>query len=178
MSLAPPRSDEYAPFFAGYVARAAGVRAPGDELLAQRARLLNFLAPLSDEQAMYRYGAGKWSIKELVGHLSDAERIFAYRLLRIGRGDETPLSGFQENDYVRAAGFDRRPFGELLDEWAATRDATVALTAGMPGDAWERRGTANGTGVTARALLYIILGHVEHHLSILAERYGLTVPQP
>jgi hypothetical protein len=176
MPLLPPQSDEFDPFYAGYIARVADVRTPVDELVAQRARLLNFLAPLSDEQARYRYAAGKWSIKELVGHLSDAERIFGYRLLRIGRGDETPLSGFEENDYVRTAGSDHRPFGDLLDEWAATRDATVALVGGMPPDAWERRGTANGAAVSARALVYIILGHVEHHRSILEERYQLATP--
>ena len=174
MPLSAPRSDEFDPFYAGYIARVANVATPGDEFVAQRARLLNFLSPLSDEQARYRYASGKWSIKELVGHLSDAERIFAYRLLRIGRGDETPLSGFEENDYVRSAGSDGRPFGELLDEWAATRDATAALVRGMPTEAWERRGTANGVGVTARALAYIILGHVEHHRRVLEERYGLA----
>src|SRR5687767_11697336 len=163
MPLSAPRSDEFDSFYAGYISRVANVVTPLDELVAQRARLLNFLSPLSDEQARYRYGPGKWSIKELVGHLSDAERIFGYRLLRIGRGDGTLLSGFEENDYVRAAGADSRPFGDLLDEWAATRDGTVALAGGMPSAAWERRGTANGAAVSARALVYIILGHVEHH---------------
>lgn len=173
MPLSPPRPDEFDPFYAGYIARVANVRTPVDEFVAQRARLLNFLSPLSEEQSRYRYAPGKWSIKELVGHLTDAERIFAYRLLRIGRGDDTPLSGFEENDYVREAQSDGRPFGELLDEWAATRDATAALVRGMPADAWERRGTANGVGVTARALAYIILGHVEHHLGVLRDRYGV-----
>jgi uncharacterized damage-inducible protein DinB len=174
MPLSPPQADEFNPFYAGYIARVANVSAPADELVEQRDRLLNFLSPLSDEQAAYRYASGKWSIKELVGHLSDGERIFAYRLLRIGRGDDTPLPGFEENDYVRSAGSDSRPFGELLDEWAATRDATAALVRGMPAEAWERRGTANGAAVSARALVYIILGHVEHHRRVLEERYGLT----
>src|SRR5688500_3322610 len=134
MPLSAPRSDEFDPFYAGYISRVANVATPVDEFVAQRARLLNFLSPLSDEQALYRYAPGKWSIKELVGHLSDGERVFAYRLLRIGRGDETPLSGFEENDYVRSAGSDHRPFGELLDEWAATRDAPAALVRGMPAE--------------------------------------------
>jgi uncharacterized damage-inducible protein DinB len=175
MPLSLPRPDEFDPFYAGYVARVPAVSAPADELVAQRARLLNFLAPLTDEQAGYRYAAGKWSIKEMVGHLADAERIFAYRLLRIGRGDDTPLPGFEENDYVRAAGSDLRPFGDLLDEWAATRVATAALVRGLPPEAWERRGTANGAVITARALVYIILGHVEHHRSVLEERYRLVL---
>ena len=93
-----PAPDEFDPFYAGYIARSASVTAPVDELVAQRARFLNFLSPLTDEQALFRYAPGKWSVKELVGHLADAERIFAYRLLRIGRGDQTPLPGFEEND--------------------------------------------------------------------------------
>jgi uncharacterized damage-inducible protein DinB len=176
MPLSPPLPDEFDSFYAGYISRVANVPSPVDELVAQRERLLNALSPLTDAQAGYRYAEGKWSIKELVGHLADAERIFAYRLLRVGRGDETPLPGFEENDYVRSAGSDRRPFGELLDEWAATRDATTALARGMPEQAWERRGTANGAAISARALLYIILGHVEHHRSVLEERYGLAPP--
>ena len=174
MPLAAPRPDEFAPFHAGYIARVANLASPIDELVAQRARLLNFLAPLSDAQALHRYAPGKWSVKELVGHLADAERIMAYRLLRIARGDETPLPGFEENDYVKTAGSDARPFGDLLDEWAAVRDATSALVRGLPAGAWERRGTANGTPVSSRALLYIILGHTEHHRSILEERYLLA----
>jgi uncharacterized damage-inducible protein DinB len=171
--LSPPASDEFAPFYAPYVARVAHISAPLDELVAQRARLLGFLSPLSDEQASFRYAPDKWSVKEMVGHLADAERIFAYRLLRIGRGDDTPLPGFGEDDYVRAASSDARAFADLLHEWAAVRDATVSLAAGMPGNAWPRRGTASGNGISARALLYITLGHVEHHRQVLEERYGL-----
>src|SRR5215216_6301947 len=108
MALSPPTSDEFAPAYGAYVTRAAGVSAPLDELIAQRARLLNVLSPLSEQQAGFRYAGDKWSIKEVVGHLTDAERIFSYRMLRIGRGDTTPLPGFEENDYVRSAMFDRR----------------------------------------------------------------------
>jgi uncharacterized damage-inducible protein DinB len=170
----PPAADEFAAFYAGYVGRVASVSAPFDELISQRERLLSLLSRLSDDRASFRYAPGKWSVKELVGHLADAERIFAYRMLRIGRGDTTPLPGFEENDYVRAAASDTRVFGDLLDEWAAVRDATARLAAGMPADAWQRRGTASGAGISARALLYIILGHVEHHRAVLEERYGLT----
>jgi hypothetical protein len=169
----PPAADEFDPFYASYVARVANVSAPLEELGAQRARLLGFLSPLSHKEASFRYAPGKWSVKEMVGHLADAERIFSYRMLRIGRGDATPLPGFEEDDYVRAAESDRRAFPALLDDWAAVRDATVSLVAGMPGDAWVRRGTASGAGISARALLYIILGHVEHHRAVLEERYDL-----
>jgi hypothetical protein len=105
--------------------------------------------------------------------MCDAERIFAYRLLRIARGDETPLAGFDENAYVPAGGFESRQLANVIKEWMAVRDATVALVRGLPADAWMRRGTANGNSVTAAALVYIILGHVEHHLRIITERYGV-----
>ena len=171
MSLIPPQPDEFAPFYAGYVARVAQVAAPIDELAAQRGRVLAILSGLDEGQAGYRYAAGKWSIKELVGHLADAERIQAYRLLRIGRGDTTPLPGFEEDDYVRAAGADTRAFPDLLHEWTTVREATVVLARGLAADAWSRRGTANGSTISARAMLYIILGHVEHHLVVMQERY-------
>ena len=168
-----PAADEYGPSYAAYVARVAGVTAPLEELVAQRARLLDFLLPLSDQQALFRYDAGKWSVKELVGHMADGERIFAYRMLRVGRGDTTPLPGFEENDYVPAGAFDARPFSTILDEWGTVRDATVSLAAGLPADAWTRRGTVNDAAVSARALLYMILGHVEHHREVLEQRYKL-----
>ena len=173
MRLTAPPADEFAPFYAGYVARVARVTAPLDELGAQRHRFLALLSPLTDEQANYRYADGKWSIKQLVGHLADAERIQSYRLLRIGRGDATPLAGFEEADYVRSAGFDGRPLRDLLQEWATVRDATISLARGLPEEAWTRTGTANGSTVSARAMLYITLGHVEHHLAVLEQRYGL-----
>jgi hypothetical protein len=146
---------------------------PGDELASQRDRLRTLLAPVSDAQALHRYAPGKWSVKDMIGHLADAERIFAYRMLRIGRGDPAPMPGFEENDYVRAAGSDARALADLLSDWAAARDSTIAIVKGMPEEAWERRGTANDATLSARATVYIILGHVEHHLAVLADRYGL-----
>src|SRR5688572_2787878 len=174
MALATPHADEFHSFYAGYIARVANVLSPGDELVAQRTRLHGFLSPLSDERALHRYAPNKWSVKEMVGHLADAERIQAYRMLCIGRGDTTPLPGFEEDDYVRAAGSDARPFAELLRDWSAARESTIAIVRGMPEEAWERRGTANDATVSARAIAYIILGHVEHHLAVLQARYGLA----
>ena len=166
-----PDISEYAPAFAGYVARVAGVDDPLRELTSQRATVVARLAKLSDEQASFRYAADKWSIKDLVGHLSDAERVFAYRMLRIGRGDTTPLSGFEESDYARAAQSDRRQFGELLAEWSVVRAATMALASSLAEADWANIGTSNGAPISARALLYIILGHTEHHLAVLTDRY-------
>jgi hypothetical protein len=111
--------------------------------------------------------------QEVLGHLSDTERIFSYRLLRIGRGDETPLSGYDENAYVPAGRFDQRPLPMLLAEFRAVRLSTMALIDGMGDECWARRGLANGTPVSARALAYIIVGHVTHHVGVLRGRYGL-----
>ena len=173
MTIAVPQEREYAAAFAGYVARAASVEDPLQELTSQRAKVVARLARLSDEQASFRYAPDKWSIKDLVGHLADAERVFAYRMLRIGRGDSTPLPGFEEGDYARAAQSDRRPFGELLAEWSVVRAATMALASSLPEGDWANVGTSNDAPMSARALLYIILGHTEHHLGVLGDRYGV-----
>jgi uncharacterized damage-inducible protein DinB len=168
-----PKESEYAEAFQGYVARVAGVEDPLRELTSQRAKVVGRLAKLSDEQAAFRYAPGKWSIKELVGHLSDAERVFAYRMLRIGRGDTTPLPGFEESDYARKAQSDQRRFGELLAEWSVVRAATMALASSLPEADWTNVGTSNDAPLSARALLYIILGHTEHHLGVLGDRYNV-----
>jgi uncharacterized damage-inducible protein DinB len=169
----PERSD-YEDGFAAYVSRVADVTDAVASLTAQDETVSRVLSPLGDADAGYRYVPGKWSVKELLGHVCDAERIFAYRLLRIARGDATPLAGFDENTYVPAAQADQRTLADLLDEWHAVRAATIALVHGLPADAWTRRGTSNGHSITAPALLYIILGHVDHHLGVLQARYGIS----
>ena len=174
MHIGLPEPGEYAPAFERYVARARDVRDPLQELQIQRDRVLSRLSPLTDERAAFRYAPGKWSVKEMIGHLADAERVFAYRLLRIGRGDTTPLPGFEENDYVRAAHSDRRPLSDLLAEWAIVRDASSALASSLPEGDWTNAGTCNDGPMTPRALLYVILGHTDHHLGVLAERYGVS----
>ena len=172
-AIGVPAATEFAPAFERYVARVRQVDDPLGELSAQRARVLARLSPLTEEQAQFRYAPDKWSVKDLLGHLCDAERIFAYRLLRIGRGDTTPLPGFEESDYARAAGAHRRPFSDLLAEWSIVRDASSALALSLPDADWTNQGTSIDAPTTARALLYIILGHTEHHLAVLADRYGV-----
>jgi hypothetical protein len=170
LSLPRPGSDEAAPFYHGYIAEV-----PGEEiglyLETQLTDLERVLAPVDESLARSRYAAGKWSIKEVVGHLADAERIFGYRLLRIGRGDGTPLPGFDENAYVPAGGFDARPLASVLGELRAVRQGTIALAHGLPANAWFRRGEASGKVISARALAYIIVGHLTHHERVLRERY-------
>ena len=172
-AIGVPAETEFAPAFERYVARVRHVADPIGELSAQRGRVVARLSPLHEEQANHRYAPDKWSVKDLLGHLCDAERVFAYRLLRIGRGDTTPLPGFEENDYARAASANRRPFRDLLAEWSVVRDATSWLAASLPDTDWSNQGTSNDAPTTARALLYIILGHTEHHLAVLSDRYGV-----
>ena len=138
---------------------------------AQIEETANLLRPLSDADAMYRYDRGKWSIKEVVGHLSDIERIMAYRALRIARGDTTALPGFDENAYVPVGKFDTRSLADLVGELRTARAATLALLRTFDADAWVRRGTANGKPVSVRALAFMIPGHERHHVEILKTRY-------
>lgn len=172
-TLSVPAAGEFAPSFQGYVSRVAAVADPIGELTRQRERVRRLLDALPEELGSYRYAADKWSVKQLVGHLADAERILPYRLLRVARGDQTPLPGWDENAYGETAGFDDRTLRDLIDDWTAARDATIALVRSVPSDAWGRSGTANHSPITARALLYIVLGHVEHHVHVLRERYSV-----
>ena len=137
----------------------------------QIAETLKLLRALPEARGNHRYAPGKWSIKEIVGHLTDGERVFAYRALRIGRGDETPLPGFEQDDYVKNGGFDSRRLGDLLDEMETVRRATVQLLAPLDEAAMLRRGTASGFPVSVRALAYILAGHELHHRNVLKERY-------
>jgi hypothetical protein len=155
------------------VAMAPDVTDAVGQLRAQHDAVQARFSTLTESQAAFRYGPDKWTVKQVLGHVCDAERVFAYRLLRISRGDETPLPGFDENTYVPAAEYENRTLTDLVTEWSAVRHATLALVNGLPQNAWTRRGIANGFPVTAAALVYIILGHVEHHLGILKARYGV-----
>ena len=173
-ALSRPVAGDYDPAAEGYIAAAPDIRDAAAALLSQRDALVELFSSIPESRAGFSYAPGKWTVREVLGHLSDAERIFTSRLLRIGRGDATPLPGFDENTYVPAGAFESRALADVLAEWTAVRNATVALVKGMPGDAWTRRGTANGTTVTAGALVYVIVGHTAHHLRVLEERYGVT----
>ena len=173
LSLPRPAADESAPFYHGYIEKVPGERV-GEFLAAQIGEVERLLAPLDDAAARFRYAPDKWSVKEVLGHLCDSERIFAYRLLRIARADATPLPGFDENAYVPAADFDARPLAELVREFQAIRASTITLAEGLPSVGWERRGQASGKSITTRALAYIMVGHVTHHLAVLRDRYRLS----
>lgn len=173
--IAPPGADEYAPFYTGYVAFARE-HDPRRLLDSQRDALRQVCSALTEEQALARYAPGKWSIKEVLGHLSDTERVFSYRIFRIGRGDTTPLAGFDQNAYVEAARSDERSLAELLEEFLSVRAATIRLVEGLSPEELARIGVANQASVSARALVYIAVGHVAHHLKILRESYGVSTP--
>lgn len=172
-----PGSDEYAPFYSDYIARVPR----GDLVAMLRAQVDDTCAPLEGVQpdrADFAYAPGKWTLREVVGHLSDAERVLSYRALRVARGDATPLAGFDENDFVAAAEFGERALEDLLQEFRAARRASVTLFAGLAPAAWTRRGMANDHSVSVRALACILAGHELHHRAILRERYGVGAPPP
>jgi hypothetical protein len=168
--ISRPEATEYAPSYGGYISQV-----PGGDLLAiledQRRDTQQLLAALPETRALHRYAPGKWSVKEVVGHVSDTERVFSYRALRFARGDAQPLAGFDEQAWVPAAGFDRRSLPDLLADLDAVRRATIALFRGFDAAALARKGTANNREITVRALAYVIAGHERHHLGILRERY-------
>lgn len=169
---ARPAADEYAPFYAGYVDRVP----EGDILQILEGQLgatQALLAPLSRERALARPTPDDWNILEVLGHITDAERVFAYRALRIGRGDQTPLAGFDQDDYVRAARFAERGLGELLEAYAAQRRATLATLRSLDAEAWLRRGVVSGQPCSARAWAYIAAGHELHHIADFHDRYGI-----
>lgn len=172
LTLPRPAATEAAPFYHRYISEVSGDNI-GDQLREQLDQVERLCYALDDGTALARYAPGKWSIKEILGHLSDVERIFSYRLLRISRGDTTPLPSFDENAYVPAGEFDRRALEALLQEFRMVRLSSLALGSGIPAAAWSRLGNVSGHPISARALAYITLGHASHHLRILRERYGV-----
>lgn len=171
--IARPDAQEFVPYYGKYISRVQGDDA-GAALQNQLPDSLKMLTSLDDQRALHRYAEGKWSIKEVVGHLADAERVFSYRALRFGRADGTALPGFDENAYVPAGRFDRRPLADLLDEWKAIRAGSIALFRSFEGDDLVRMGNASNAPVSVRALAWIICGHELHHRSLLHDRYGLS----
>jgi DinB superfamily len=165
-----PDSTEYAPYFDRYISLV-----PEGEIAVtlgkQIESTLSLIRGLSDAQGDLRYAPGKWSVKEVVGHLIDAERIFAYRALRFARNDATPLPGFDENSFVANADFGSLALADLADEFEHTRKSNVYLFKQLDGDSWLRRGAASDNEISVRAIAYILAGHELHHVGILRSRY-------
>ena len=168
-----PAATDYAQAYAGYVALV-----PENDILAeiekQSAVTQKLLASLDEAKAAFRYADTKWSIKEVIGHVTDAERIFAYRALAIARGETQPLPGFEENDYVEQAKFDAWKLGDLAEHYALVRRSTIVMLRNLPQEAWDRRGIAADNPITVAAIAWIMVGHERHHLKVLRERYHLS----
>jgi len=164
-----PESGEYDPYYGRYISLVSSddVVALLDSQASETIALLHSHPTKGD----YRYAAGKWSVKELLGHINDTERIMTYRALRISRGDKTPLAGFEQDDYVRDGNFSHRTLADLAAEFGNIRKATVSFFRHLDAEAAARRGTANNVEITPRALAYIIAGHELHHRKILQEKY-------
>jgi len=170
VTIGRPQAGEYAPYYEHYISLVEG-----DDILTtldrQRRDTLLLLSGREDEDGDFRYAPDKWSAKEVLGHVCDSERVFAYRALRISRADATPLEGFEQDDYVRNGPFAGAPLAEIIEDYIAVRRATITLLRNLEEAAWMRRGIANKNEVSVRGLAYIIAGHELHHRRILEEKY-------
>ncbi|SRR6266849_5051783 len=175
-ATARPEPGEYAPFYETYISKVKGSDILGI-LEAQRLQMAQLFAARSERDGNFRYAPGKWTVKEVLGHVTDAERIFTYRALRIARGDQTPLASFEQDDYVRGGNFAERTLADLAEEFGLVRAASIALFRSLQREAWQRRGVANEKEVTVRALAFIVAGHELHHRLILEERYFPAIPR-
>jgi hypothetical protein len=171
-----PEASEYAEYYGKYIEKVPGTDVLG-VLEAQRLQMLQLFAGRSERDGSFRYAPGKWTVKEALGHINDTERIFAYRALRIARGDQTPLPGFEQDDFVKNGGFSERTLAELTEEFGHVRNASIALFRSLGDDAWVRRGVASQKEVTVRALAFMTAGHQIHHRLILEERYFPAIPR-
>jgi hypothetical protein len=170
-----PKPGEYKPYFDRYISLI-----PGNDILGtlekQLSKTRTFFAGRGEEDGSLRYAPDKWTVKEMVGHMVDTERIMAYRALRIARGDRTPLPGFEQDDFVRGGPFADLRLNDLVEEFKAVRATTLTFFRHLRAGDWTRRGTVDGHEITVRALAYIIAGHELHHRHILEERYFASTP--
>jgi uncharacterized damage-inducible protein DinB len=171
-----PGTDEYPPYSEKYISLITEADILG-VLQLHLNQFTTLFSIRSERDGNFRYAPDKWTVKEVVGHISDAERIFAYRALRIARGDQTPLSGFEQDDYVRGGGFNKRKLADLVEEFTNVRLASLTLFGSLDAEAWLRRGIANKNEVTVRALAFLVAGHELHHRRILEERYFPAIPR-
>ncbi len=170
LKIAHPESDEFDSYYQRYVSLVndGNIISTLKNQIAETTDLLN---KIDAEKADFRYAPEKWSVKELVGHVIDTERIFAYRALRIARGDQTPIEGYEQDDYIKNAEFAKCSLVDLAEELSLIRRANVLMFQNLSQTAWHRRGTANGKEISVRALAYILAGHEIYHVNILKERY-------
>jgi hypothetical protein len=165
-----PQTNEFDPYYNTYISLIEG-----DDCLpvleTQTGELRSIFSQMPEEKGTFAYAPGKWTVKEMLSHLIDGERIFAYRILRISRGDETPIEGFEQDGYIENSNANNRPFAELLDEFDHQRRSNLLLLENLSGEGEKRMGTASEKTISVRALAYIMAGHVKHHVNILNARY-------
>jgi hypothetical protein len=173
LAIERPKADEHSAYFSRYIDRV-----PDGDLIglleSQFADTLALLRRVPRDREDFAYADGKWTVKEVVGHLSDCERVFAYRALCFARKDPTELASFDENAWVANAGFGRRSLADIVDEFNAVRQSTLRLAKSLNAEELQRRGVANGNPASVRALFYIIAGHERHHAGLFRERYQLS----
>lgn len=165
-----PEPGEYPPYAEAYVSLVKGENIL-NILEQQRREMMLLLSSKDEKDGEIRYAPGKWTARQVLGHINDAERIFAYRALRISRGDATPLAGFEENDYVREGPFEHCTLADVIEDFIAVRRSSISLFRNLDGAAWTRQGTANNHPTTVRALAYLVAGHELHHRRILEQKY-------
>jgi class 3 adenylate cyclase len=170
-AIGRPARDEAAAYYHGYIERVAGDDILG-VLQSQRDATLAFLRVVSEQRSLQRYAPGKWSMRELLGHVNDTERVFVYRALWFARGFDAALPSFDQDPCVAAAGSDAVSWAAHVEEFAAIRSATLSFFRNLPPEAWLRRGVASGNPFSVRALAYVAAGHVAHHVAVLQERYA------
>lgn len=165
-----PEPSEHAPYYGKYIALVEGHDAVAAlELSTRESDAL--LRSITEERSHHRYAPEKWSLREVFVHITDVERVFAYRALRLARGDATPLEGFDPDSWMHRAGADQRQWSDIAEEVRSVRAATLSLLHSLPPAAWAHAGTADDSPVSVRALAFIIAGHEMHHRQVIAERY-------
>jgi hypothetical protein len=172
----PPEKTEYDPYYEHYVSLVRDDDILGS-LAAQSTTLQDLFTAVPEESGGFAYAEGKWSIKEVLGHLIDGERMFAYRVFRISRGDQTPIEGFEQDGYIENAHSNQRSFADLLEEFSLLRRANMIYLNNLTDEATVRTGTANNVKISVRALVYIMAGHIDHHIGVLRERYLSQINQ-
>lgn len=172
--IAPPLPQEHNPAFARYIARVGGEEDILEALDRQTREVSAVFAPLDEARALHRYAPEKWSVREVLGHMTDTERVMGYRAMAIARGERQPLPGFDENEYMAEAPYGNRPLRETLQQFAHLRESHVLMFRQLAPADWLRAGTTGGHPTSVRALAWVLVGHVRHHLAVLAERYGIS----
>jgi uncharacterized damage-inducible protein DinB len=176
MKQTRPGAGEYAAIHEKYISLIQGEEIVA-VLGAHLRQTIAIFSGRSEREGDFRYAPEKWSVKQVLGHVADAERIFVYRALRIARGDQTPLPGFEQDSYVAEARAGERKLADIAEEFTDVRRASISFFSSLDGEAWQRRGVASGHEVTVRALAYITAGHELHHRRVLEERYFPAIPR-